>query len=435
MLTSSAGKHIAKDTLLQYAAKPFASDQPKFNPTTNSSNTDIKLSKTNINDNHSRTAKMPSRKRQTKQTILLVNQNPCLSRTMTGTFERPEPAQSSVPTTFPFQWLPKELRLEIYEYILKPEYLMITSKWSSGLRAKSITAQMQISGTDEPVYYAKGVHDGKEEKTLYPAILRTCNQIHAEAKTILYRPETLILSPLMMPLKPKRHAEANIFRHHSPGTVPLSPLTIPVTPKRHAEKRRQLPVQPSALSAIHRLEALQIDIKLHADTNGEALVHWKSIAQHLNSSLVARSITINVQVCWYELAVARPPIQGDVPRTTRAMAEQLAIFRLLRDALGGARYAEQVRICYDSQGMSRVNWTKDRGGEWREEKKGVRGFAVGDGVLFCGGQMFKGVGRNAAVQAGCQKIFAAALKEIFEPRLEPASVLLSLQPASGSPSE
>lgn len=92
--------------------------------------------------------------------------------------------------TFRILELPKELRLQIYEYLLVPECIAVFS--FDGVGAERTRSEEKITAVDEgPIrFYAKLV-----DCAVHPAILQTCSQLHAEASHLVYLPTTLELNP------------------------------------------------------------------------------------------------------------------------------------------------------------------------------------------------------------------------------------------------
>ncbi|KAK5730625.1 hypothetical protein LTR15_000562 [Elasticomyces elasticus] len=80
-----------------------------------------------------------------------------------------------------FLALPKELRLQIYEYLLRPDCIQLHSYDHETLAA------------DATVYYAD--MDRILPRSLHPQILRTCRQVVDEAQATLYAPDHLRLKP------------------------------------------------------------------------------------------------------------------------------------------------------------------------------------------------------------------------------------------------
>lgn len=87
--------------------------------------------------------------------------------------------------TFDFLGLPTELRLEVYEYLLKPTELHVLSE-----EHPEFADSPEPSGL--PLYLTK------REKGLHIAIIKTCKQIYAEARPILCSPQVLYLHPLAL---------------------------------------------------------------------------------------------------------------------------------------------------------------------------------------------------------------------------------------------
>lgn len=97
----------------------------------------------------------------------------------------------SSPQHFNFFGLPFELRLCIYEYLLKPAKIDVYSYDHSEYQDE-VKEDSKATHPYKPVtFYARWIGP----KRLNPAILRTCKTVHAEAWKIPYRPFALTLRP------------------------------------------------------------------------------------------------------------------------------------------------------------------------------------------------------------------------------------------------
>lgn len=101
------------------------------------------------------------------------------------------PVLSSQPDTMApnpcyfLEMLPKELRLNVYEYLVKPSEIHIKSKDEPTLSGLS---KQDIAATE---FHTKGFNDD----SLHLALLRTCRMIYNEALPILTRPSILVMHP------------------------------------------------------------------------------------------------------------------------------------------------------------------------------------------------------------------------------------------------
>ncbi|KAK5741809.1 hypothetical protein LTS12_024486 [Elasticomyces elasticus] len=87
-----------------------------------------------------------------------------------------------------FLALPKELRLQIYEYLMRPDYIQLHSydqPSAAGIAMEEL-AQSRI--------YCGNLH-GLESPQRYTQIVRTCRPVNDEAEATLYTPDRLVLDP------------------------------------------------------------------------------------------------------------------------------------------------------------------------------------------------------------------------------------------------
>ena len=93
---------------------------------------------------------------------------------------------------FNFLGLPKDLRLEIYEYLLVPRqssfYKFEGDGKNENMYLTGFHANVESSGNTQ--FYECSRHN-----ELHPQILQSCQAIYKEAEDLLYRPEVLELSP------------------------------------------------------------------------------------------------------------------------------------------------------------------------------------------------------------------------------------------------
>ena len=178
-------------------------------------------------------------------------------------------AMSSNDETFAFLELPKELRLNIYEYLHLAEYLELFSYDEPSVQ--HLTGDQLAQSR----FYAWSVG-----KTLDVAILRTCKFMHSEAQNILYSPTTLELSPSVRDTG---------YKQNQPTAI----------------------MNATALSQLRQVEELKLNIIVTNPTNltrSEDVVHSRALAKCLHHRVRLQTISLEILV-------------GDTPEPSQALAE------------------------------------------------------------------------------------------------------------------
>ena len=177
---------------------------------------------------------------------------------------------------FTFFKLPSELRLLIYECLLRPAQVDLSSYDNSEDSDDDDTNEQDdandISKTDRTIIlYANRVGP----KRTNPAILRTCKTIYAEAKTFLYRPLDLALRPAFAyRAKPRDHAE-----HNSDVDSLCKELRAYDMAKLHC---------------IQELSKLQIELFTTSTTKEEDLAHSKALIASFRSRIKVGRLELRI---------------------------------------------------------------------------------------------------------------------------------------------
>ena len=234
-------------------------------------------------------------------------------------------------TTFPFMSLPKELRLNVYEHLLCPDTLQISSR-----QLRSAEPESYIY---HPRYHAAPVKglEGTSNDWKHPAILQTCKQVYNEAAPLLHRPRQLKLVPF--------HIFPHTARTHTlDEDLPSKGIIFP----------------PDLLKDIFVQGKLHIELNLWSWFPETARSHCRGFTRHLNEDFCAREISIWINVRGLENALCIGPSVFNF-----VIADQLAILDVWREGLKRAHLAHNVEIWYTNGLGSLAVWKKKRGGEWK----------------------------------------------------------------------
>lgn len=237
---------------------------------------------------------------------------------------------TTLPDSFPFLSLGTDIRLMIYEELLRPEKTSISSRETS-----------QRQG-GPPTYRANTSSEGRGDP-VETAILRTCKQIYNEAKDVLHRPRHLNLVPLQIcsngPIPDYGGLQRRISRH--------------------------ITIDPAALGAMHKLESLNLRLNMHGGEAEEELVHSRGLARQLPPDLVVQRITFVINVEKLQPYLRRKSIKMDSKKLSDALEAQIAVLRMWRDALANAHRAQYAEIRYErSGGKAGVVCKRERGEKW-----------------------------------------------------------------------
>lgn len=109
--------------------------------------------------------------------------------------------------------LPPELRLIIYEYVLRRGATINPHGFHSRQELKRKPRKKRRCAARPSPFY--GV------PFLPTSLLRTCRQIYREALPILYSTNAIVISPPCAPYSEKGHILTRMFRHLPPGYLPI----------------------------------------------------------------------------------------------------------------------------------------------------------------------------------------------------------------------
>lgn len=239
---------------------------------------------------------------------------------------------------FAFLALPTEVRLLIYEYVVAPNVLVIDS--------------YQSPLPDSQVPNCPPEYQGRTfclDKTRRPfntlEILRTCKLIRDEATPIACRPRELKLEPL------RYFFEYRDFQF------------------AEGKDYEQTIVRPSVLSHVFRLESLDITIRFRDGNLGQALAHSRGLADCLNAGLIARRISLGLEVPDDEHGLAGRRPCSNVQPLDLVTAGHIEVLRLWKTKLTQAHLAERVQILCTKRNYMIAAWTKERGGDWEPKER------------------------------------------------------------------
>ena len=167
-----------------------------------------------------------------------------------GSSSKAQPANMA----FDFLELPKELRLCIYEYLLKPALIEIYS-----------FDVPSIVGLDDDEVAKSRFYADPVGTRLYPEILRACKTIHAEAHSILYMPTSLELR--------------STFQHT----------------REEVSKELDHVIDARKLGEVRQLDELCLDLTAIKGSKDEDLAHSRVLAKLINPRMKISTLAVRVR--------------------------------------------------------------------------------------------------------------------------------------------
>ncbi|KAK4894921.1 hypothetical protein LTR27_007043 [Elasticomyces elasticus] len=223
-----------------------------------------------------------------------------------------------------FLELPKELRLQIYDYLLRPACIRLCTYDSPTIVGLS---QDEIASTR--VYHQFTSNDPPME--LHPHILRACHQVYDEASASLHKPYTLQIEP-------------------SWGG-PFQQLQDQVTGKTVLRN-----FDAARLCNVRILPILCIELCTSPLTGNEDIAHSTLFANILRTVSEVKKLELCISDAWEE------DHDGD-------SSEEQTYFSNLESMIkiwGDTNLKTDIHVWFKNIG-NRVSWCKGKGGEWRED--------------------------------------------------------------------
>ncbi|KAK4907881.1 hypothetical protein LTR49_023155 [Elasticomyces elasticus] len=216
--------------------------------------------------------------------------------------------------------LPKEIRLDVYDYLLQPDYLDLEIDLEThgdptlvGLSNEDI-ARTRVYHT----WYPKGT------QALHPQILRTCSQIYDEAVATLYKPRELEIIPSDARMKPAGHKPLHKF-----CTARLRDILV--------------------------LPTLDITVCSIAYTLAEDALHSAFCTAILRPGAVVNTLILHIEDGWSE---SDEPVEAE-----RHLA---GLTQIVKDwgksGFGAFIRLRLISLCNNEQ----IEWHKIKGEQWRE---------------------------------------------------------------------
>lgn len=170
--------------------------------------------------------------------------------------------------------LPKEMRLEICEYLLKPWTVEVVTP-----------DEPTIFGVSEQTFFTTRCFARAVGKQLYPEILRTCQKVHVEAAHLLLGPRRLALYPSLENSTDKssfRHLNFNHFR--SLRHISFLQVELNTTRRMVAEDIAHSKLLANVLQQRSRVQTLTLDIVAYEeagylDEDCTELADWHRLFQ------------------------------------------------------------------------------------------------------------------------------------------------------------
>lgn len=184
--------------------------------------------------------------------------------------------------------LPPEIRLRVYEYLLKPQNIEIYSYD----RTEVMKNKRKRAAT--PTFHARWIGP----KRVYPAILRTCKIVSNEAHEVLYRPLSLHLLPsfryLGKPYQESRRVTLKKSRESSSEWTQENEWIrdLPTLDLRKQAIYRDFNLKH--LSCIRHLRRLDVDIITLARTKNEDVAHSTALMKSFAGRIKVNTLVLRL---------------------------------------------------------------------------------------------------------------------------------------------
>ncbi|KAK3621753.1 hypothetical protein LTR56_009712 [Elasticomyces elasticus] len=212
--------------------------------------------------------------------------------------------------------LPQEIRLDVYDYLLQPDYIDLETEGNPtlvGLSNEDI-ARTRVYHT----YFSRGT------QALHPQVLRTCSQIYDEAVATLYKPRKLEIVPSDTRMKPAGYPPLHKF-----CTARLRDILI--------------------------LPTLEITVLTTAHTLAEDALHSAFFTAILRPGAVVKKLILHIGDGWSEY---------DEPE--EAERHFAGLTQMVKDwgksGFGAFIRLRLISLCTNEQ----IEWHKIKGEQWRE---------------------------------------------------------------------
>lgn len=220
---------------------------------------------------------------------------------------------------FNFLGLPKELRFNVYDYVLKPCVLRV---FSYSYRDDDDN----IPNLSDPRVAQTGFYGTTREMELCPQLLRTCKTVHEEAGSILYNPTHLELAPS--------------FRWGPPD-----------------ESERKF--DATKLTRIRRLDTLEVDLYTISVSKEVDMLHSRALVRCVHPNLAIRKCSLHIR----ENDEFDHDLDDGVQYNLKAI---IAVLKTWKGVLKAKNYDAKitVNLAEDIAGK----WCKMAPKEWEEDK-------------------------------------------------------------------
>ncbi|KAK5688354.1 hypothetical protein LTS10_000332 [Elasticomyces elasticus] len=225
-----------------------------------------------------------------------------------------------------FLELPKELRLQIYDYLLRPECIRLCTYDSPTIVGLSPD---EIARTW--VYYRFTNADLPMD--LHPHILRACHQVCNEASASLHKPYTLQIEPSWA---------AGCQRYHDSA----------------AEGAVLRISDATRLCNVRILPTLRIRLCTGYTTGIEDIAHSTFFATLLRTVPAVKKLELRISDGWEE----EEEFDDDSTEERRYLSNLEALIKIW----GDIKLKTNTHVWFQGKEDS-IGWCKDKGGEWRED--------------------------------------------------------------------
>ncbi|KAK3621754.1 hypothetical protein LTR56_009713 [Elasticomyces elasticus] len=223
-----------------------------------------------------------------------------------------------------FLGLPKELRLQIYDYLLRPDCIKLENHDSPTIIGLS---QDEIARTR---VYHRFTND-YPSTDLHPHILRVCHQVYEEALPSLHKPYTLCIEPSLS-------GPCQSFHDSITGKTVLRIFDA------------------ARLCNVRILPTLHIRLCTSGATGIENIAHSTFFANILSNVSEVKMVELTISDTWEEDDAVDPLEDENYLSNLEAMIKVWGDIKLKTD----------THVWFQGNEDS-IGWCKRKGGEWCEE--------------------------------------------------------------------